>query len=333
MPSDDIRPILAPGFSLDADIEVSYHAIAEVKLAYKFGSDHNSSRASSSSSTAPGVPVLKIPIQGSVRVHGYHTSFTSISSTAKDSIRHGVGDGLDTIDGYMPILSQIFYFVPNNSSSQGNSASISAPANMARDGFHPHSKVSTIPKVLWKYLALLELCGVTDRMPDRVKSYAGFFDWLTSSSQVDSFKLNDFPAPLGTILEHDPSWFSKWNEQCCNKKLLQDQTVLNAIRDDVRSRKNILSSQLAKAPAQTLVDVSSAEVEVQSIEFKGFHTISLAPIRVPLYIGTYLCPSVGRETYAYAMSGQTGEVHDNAERPLTGWGNMTKAFFGGSFQR
>lgn len=323
-PTTDIRPLLIPAFTLDGDIEISYKAIAKVRVAngsVRPGSSHSASNAANGT-------WIQIPVEGTLKVRGYHACFSSISSTAISS-SETIGDpnGLTTSDGYVPTLAQ----VPHFKTSVVTDAAARSRNHRAQQ--EVPSRISSVPAVTINFMNLLELCAITDLMPDRIKANTGFFASLFSSTAPDAFKLEEFPEPLGTLLEHEPAWFSKWMSQCGGGRLANHPAVVAAVQTDIRSRKNVLSHSHSAAPSGSLIDVSHADVTLSAVTFKGFHSITLMPIRVPVYLGLYTCPSAGSERYAFAMSGQTGEVHDNAERPLNPVGKLTKAFFWGAFSK
>lgn len=325
-PTTDIRPLQIPAFSLDGDIEISYQAVAKVRVAP--GSVQRAGSVSQASSSAANANILSIPLEGTIRVRGYHACFSSISSTAVVSSEvPGDPNGLTTVDGYVPTLAQVAHF---KTSVVTDAQARSRTHQLQQQG---QSRVSSVSKVTSNFMTLLELCAITDLMPDRIKANPGFFASLFSSTAPDAFKLEDFAEPLGTLLEHDPAWFAKWLSQCGGGRLASHPTVVAAVQAEIRSRKNVLSHVNSAPPSGVLIDVSRADVSLTHVGFKGFHSISLAPIRVPVYLGLYHCPSSGPERYAFAMSGQTGEVHDNAERPLNPVGKLTKAFFWGAFSK
>ena len=328
VPTADVRPLLLPAFSLQADIEVKYTATAQVRVAPGNAKPGAVVRSSPNAHNST-LTTISVTVEGVVKVRGYRACFSSISSTNVTGVSHGEGDGIDSKDGYAPALDHIQYFLASIPKTAGDNT-----RNRGIEHAQSRLPISHISKINARGLALLELCDLTDCMPDKMKTYSGFFDWLTSSSAVDTFNLEDMPPPIGTLLEQDPVWFPHWKAQCGGGgKLKSNPAVFSAIQTDVRNRKTILTHQFSNAPSGALVDVSQADVVVNSLEFNGFHSISLIPIRVPAYLGLYYCTTTPHEKFIFSMSGQTGDVHDNVDRPLNPVGKLGRALFGGAFSR
>jgi hypothetical protein len=159
---------------------------------------------------------------------------------------------------------------------------------------------------------LMRLCVLTDQLP--TSETPGFVQWMFGARPKQA-KLHDFECPDGTLLDRSPDWYASW----------QDSVM------DITNSSSVFVQRITAA-IRSQEGLRSAEVKVDEIELIGFHTLHLAPIRIPMYLCNYIHPSQDTP-FHFVMSGQNGEIHDGANRPFTRFGGFMKGLFSGAFTK
>jgi hypothetical protein len=160
---------------------------------------------------------------------------------------------------------------------------------------------------------LMKLCVMTDQLP--MGDSPSFMQWILGS-RAQPREMQEFPIPDGAPLDRDADWYSAWKESVSNQEILKDRNVVQKVEEAIRSGRGLAHSSLS----------------FKSITAVGFHSLSLTPLRIPMYMCTYLHLATA-SNYHFIMSGQNGEIHDGAKRPLTGFGSLMKGLFGGAFSK
>lgn len=219
----------------------------------------------------------------------------------------------------------------SRASSSSQSATIKIPVEGVASIKGYHVVFSSIAKSHANY-EMLKLCKPTDILPDR-STDKGFFARMFSGPEP-AMKLEEFPEPAGEKVEVDKEWFESWREQCF-PSLSSHPTVSSAIREVVRANKLLHVPDGSITSPAILFDVSNITPDITSVSVISMASLHLIPIRYPVFIGSYTCPAAqdGDKPHYFAISGQTGEVHDNAQRPLTATGRGFRSIFAGAFSK
>lgn len=161
---------------------------------------------------------------------------------------------------------------------------------------------------------LMQLCVMTDQLP--MGDSPSFMQWILGS-RAEPREMQEFPIPDGAPLERDANWYGAWQQSVAPEVILKDRSITKTIEDAIKKSNKVLTH---------------SSISFRSITPVGFHSLSLAPLRIPMYLCNYLHLS-SSTTYHFVMSGQNGEIHDGTKRPLTAFGSFMKGVFGGAFSK
>jgi len=163
------------------------------------------------------------------------------------------------------------------------------------------------------FAKLLSLCKMTDELPKKYEP--GFVKWITGESNRQQ-TMDEFVEPQGAIIDRSPEWYQSWRKYVKNPTNQSEHPFVDHITNAIKSQSGL----------------ENAYVTVNSVTIDGFSTLSLAPLRIPVYFCQYSVPQ-SSTPYHLIVSGQDGIFHDGGQRPFTGVGGFMKFLFGGAFSK
>lgn len=160
---------------------------------------------------------------------------------------------------------------------------------------------------------LMKLCVLSDSLP--AGDEPSFFSWLLGARSRPK-EMQHFPEPEGVTLDRDPNWYSAWYERA--NELRNDPTCASAV-----------TRYVSNVPG-----FKNASVSISTIKPVGFSTLTVTPLRIPMYLCAYTHPSRS-QAYHFVMSAQNGEIHDGGDRPVNEIGSvlMKLPLLGGLFSK